>query len=394
MSRAWTFQEGLFSRRRIIFTDSEVYFECHEFNWQESWASAPSQYLRTHGQLHNKSWRTENIFYPGLTRRAPDIIYCIEEYSRRSISYSTDIINAICGVFAWYQVNTRFDHHWGVPLLERFPRISVGNISDQSLQFSFGLCWTLTLASGFGNSRPVRRPCTPSWSWAGWAHEIVFWPHLDSADNRLSRYSNACMTRYKMMDIQIECLDGAVVNWKEYKRMASTGQPPRLSCFLHISSWTIPVIVRQTPPGVSDIHGTYPMYTVIAEICSTDWPPQKRNQQAFFTMPIDSLEPPPEKCILVQLIETVVPPGTDEDEVPYPTVLLVGERRGNLERLGIYSGKVHIYENKIQSSSLSTRNMSSRDYGDLHPLYELCDSTNTFYAYRNMRKVWETIRLG
>ncbi|KAK0623882.1 heterokaryon incompatibility protein-domain-containing protein, partial [Immersiella caudata] len=28
-SRGWTYQEGLFSRRRLIFTESQVYFECN-----------------------------------------------------------------------------------------------------------------------------------------------------------------------------------------------------------------------------------------------------------------------------------------------------------------------------------------------------------------------------
>ncbi|QGI71448.1 hypothetical protein CEK26_003788 [Fusarium fujikuroi] len=35
-TRAWTYQEGLFSRRRIFFTETEVYFECNDMCTQES----------------------------------------------------------------------------------------------------------------------------------------------------------------------------------------------------------------------------------------------------------------------------------------------------------------------------------------------------------------------
>nr|RBQ84796.1 hypothetical protein FVER53263_20503 [Fusarium verticillioides] len=35
-TRAWTYQEGLFSRRRIFFTETEVYFECNDMCTQET----------------------------------------------------------------------------------------------------------------------------------------------------------------------------------------------------------------------------------------------------------------------------------------------------------------------------------------------------------------------
>ncbi len=47
-SRAWTYQEGLLSRRRLLFTESQVYFQCMEMHCWEG-ISAPPAVLKQMG---------------------------------------------------------------------------------------------------------------------------------------------------------------------------------------------------------------------------------------------------------------------------------------------------------------------------------------------------------
>jgi len=86
-SRAWTYQEGLLSRRRLVFTESQVYFQC----------------LKTH------CWEGLHVFPPlgpnvtfcrvfpadGIGRDAFEIVYRLHEYAPRKLPYDTDILNAV-----------------------------------------------------------------------------------------------------------------------------------------------------------------------------------------------------------------------------------------------------------------------------------------------------------
>src|SRR5205814_2379316 len=46
MTRAWTYQEAIFSPRRLFFTDQQVYFECDSMCCWESLDTCPSSLQR------------------------------------------------------------------------------------------------------------------------------------------------------------------------------------------------------------------------------------------------------------------------------------------------------------------------------------------------------------
>lgn len=123
-TRGWTYQEGLLSRRRLIFTDD--------------WAI-----VHYRGEDH--------------VRESRGIFAHINEYSRRSLTYPSDLLKAFLGVFRAYErLQPPAMHVWGVPFLLG----SDGNIR----QPGYGLLW-----------RCDRHECSlqriqelPSWTWAGW----------------------------------------------------------------------------------------------------------------------------------------------------------------------------------------------------------------------------------
>jgi len=103
----------------------------------------------------------------------------IREYTKKSLTYSSDSLKAILGIFHHLSFSSPPVHHyWGIPMV-RYE----GN-EDSTANFIFGLCWQL---HGHNRSR-LRRQAFPSWSWCGWenAPQGVIWgdhshasiPHL------------------------------------------------------------------------------------------------------------------------------------------------------------------------------------------------------------------------
>jgi hypothetical protein len=151
-SRGWTLQEGCLSRRRLIFTDEETVFSCHEMCCQESLNSDDREDSNETYDGYSGTTLAKTI--PGIWEREPEnmcptpgglIQSLLSSYSSRLLRYDTDIINAIQGVYGVLNVR----HCWGIPF-EKLP--------DRK-------AWTMSLnwVRAYGGSR---RTEFPSWSWA------------------------------------------------------------------------------------------------------------------------------------------------------------------------------------------------------------------------------------
>lgn len=132
-TRGWTYQEGLLSRRRLIFTD-----DCAILHY------------RTHDQF----------------KRSNGIFFHINEYSKRTLTYPSDLLNAFLGVLRAYErLRPPSMHLWGVPFLLG----SDGNIR----QPGYGLLWR-----AYRGHSLCRIHGLPSWTWAGWNG----WSSRDAAE--------------------------------------------------------------------------------------------------------------------------------------------------------------------------------------------------------------------
>lgn len=175
-TRAWTYQEGILSQRRLVFTNEQVYFECNGMYCCES-MDLPLQ------DLHTKSHQSfKRIFCQGdgigcfplaRGRTALEVIDRIEEYSERSLKLTepSDILKGILGILnAFSGGKLRLLHHGGIPVLPPSHQLesTLRDIWTPSMGFCSGLCWTLKTHS-------IRKPEFPSWSWTGWASPVVSW---------------------------------------------------------------------------------------------------------------------------------------------------------------------------------------------------------------------------
>jgi len=173
--RAWTYQEALLSRRRLVFTEYQVYFECREMHCSETIdASLESLCNRTGSST---VWDKIRVFpQNGVGQYGSDIWQRISEYSARSpnLTREEDILNGILGIFRSFErLQSPVFHYFGVPVVQdipnegRFPNQKPNPVILKTTHlenFINGLCWTLEEPG----KRRNKDETFPSWSWIGW----------------------------------------------------------------------------------------------------------------------------------------------------------------------------------------------------------------------------------
>lgn len=248
MSRAWTYQEGLLSTRRLVFTDEQVYFECQGGYSAEMLDIPLDSFRKMHAPdkpYLQKRYRTAGRMglFPlnGCGIDPWDIYSRIGEYSERSLSHESDILNGILGIFrAFERMSNSMWHVYGVPFAKGTdaPNGSGTRINSKRAlpNFAESLRWDLEAPS-------KRRRGFPSWSWTGWYGRIT-WPgeytdvDLVRTPRRMERPRDPKVNE-GALDISFERAGGAQISWgdmqAEYEWLLMHKD---LSVFLHVDADT------------------------------------------------------------------------------------------------------------------------------------------------------------
>ncbi|PWY88863.1 hypothetical protein BO94DRAFT_574865 [Aspergillus sclerotioniger CBS 115572] len=153
-SRGWTFQEVLLSPRRLFISDRQAYFTCMEGNG-----------AHCEDRNHTLDYLSFKQVY-GLTDRLGLYGGLVESYTRRTLTYDSDILDAFSGISSILMRDNPM-HGWE-ELYSGLPR----------REFLYSLLWSPI-------ETPVRRPprradlieeSFPSWSWIGWKGLISYQP--------------------------------------------------------------------------------------------------------------------------------------------------------------------------------------------------------------------------
>ncbi len=149
-TRGWTFQETLLSRRRLVFTEEQMYFECLGMYCCESLKFPLECMHRKDKQGFKKIFCEEGkvgAFPKGIGKTNLEIVHRIEEYTKRTLSYSNDILNGMLGIFnAFEESDMEVKHHLGIPILPpRTKAVSSGDIqTSPGMDTGNGiLCWPM-----------------------------------------------------------------------------------------------------------------------------------------------------------------------------------------------------------------------------------------------------------
>lgn len=161
-SRAWTYQEGYLSTRRLIFTASQVVFLCNGMYTVESL----QQLLGTTCCID------ETARFMTMIPASPiwkcqfsrlDILQQTEEYSKRDLTRHSDSLNAFLGILSYYGNNSA---RLKSPVLQ-LPWGLIVTKDTGSDAFNLSFFW-------FHEAPATRRADFPSWSWPGWGGAIKF----------------------------------------------------------------------------------------------------------------------------------------------------------------------------------------------------------------------------
>lgn len=147
-SRGWTYQEHLFSRRRLIFDGDSVRWECAAAIWREH-VELPS-HLKPH---YNQVIDCQSLFrpsIPGLT----GLQSILQVYNKRNFTYPEDALNGFAGIS--FAISPALAGRFVSGLPTAF--------------FDIALLWQPHDKIFRRVARdPKRKHCLPSWSWAGWS---------------------------------------------------------------------------------------------------------------------------------------------------------------------------------------------------------------------------------
>ena len=180
-TRGWTFQEAILSKRRLVFTDRQVLFDCNRMHSAEVIAQplqgAHVNNFPTDSQLAGTSLEylppRETPSGPFVHKNPGDpttIMSFVAEFNQRSLTYPEDRLNAMQGIFQSFSKSKwPLWHVMGVPIWNfRGPKTDPDTWHPPYTPrhaFVVGLSWK-HIKSGQRNAH------FPSWTWAGWAGKL------------------------------------------------------------------------------------------------------------------------------------------------------------------------------------------------------------------------------
>ncbi|RFN45535.1 transcription factor [Fusarium flagelliforme] len=166
--RMWTSQEFHFSKRRLIFKDGQVKWECNCSAWSEDHIYRPEKESPFDVVYGRYVGRGKHLKVPSLSRLSQLICWSFNE---KTLRYEEDVYNAFAGY------NTYLSGIFPYGLVYGHPQMF----------FEQSLCWSS--ANGVRRRKvserytgdPIRNGL-PSWSWMGWKGTINFPVDLESEE--------------------------------------------------------------------------------------------------------------------------------------------------------------------------------------------------------------------
>jgi hypothetical protein len=150
-SRGWTYQEHLFSRRRLVFDGDSARWECAATIWREH-VELPSNFE----PYHNNVIHCQSLFNPSI----PDLVglqVILQVYNKRNFTYPEDALNAFAGIS--YSISSALAGGFVSGLPTAFFDIALLWQPDDKIFRRVA-------------KEPKNAHCLPSWSWAGWSGDV------------------------------------------------------------------------------------------------------------------------------------------------------------------------------------------------------------------------------
>jgi hypothetical protein len=238
-TRGWTFQEAILGRRRLVFTDDQVYFQCQRMNCFES-LHHPLQDIHLKDKSKTYGWlragilgRDRGRIFGSFDRRSQSLnginsqyLSHVESYTARNLRFDEDSLNAFRGIIR----QSPLPNIWGLAY--------TSNFIQGSQIFAHSLMWMHTDDS----KRQRRRILFPSWTWLGWEGRVVY----DLAT------SSALWSDSSLKDVRFKTSDGDSIRFIDLVN-SGTRIDERQYLILQVTATVIPhsLIVYQPTKNLS-----------------------------------------------------------------------------------------------------------------------------------------------
>ncbi|KAJ3477243.1 hypothetical protein NLG97_g8889 [Lecanicillium saksenae] len=219
-NNAWTLQEGLLARRRLVLTPSQAYFQCGALHCHES-ISIPLRLA--------PSFALGRIF-PLDGVDSADIRNLIGTYMTRELSRSQDRLDAFRGLSRAYATKSkgRVDTFMGLPLFDpdSFTNVKVVSQTDR-LAIAMSWMWSGRAVSSSQEADSDIDPCYldktahfPSWTWLSWRiredHSVSQSGHSfcipQTSEQSLAVADGLCAP--PRTEVSVGFADGLLVSWE------------------------------------------------------------------------------------------------------------------------------------------------------------------------------------
>ncbi|GIJ87080.1 siderophore [Aspergillus pseudoviridinutans] len=170
-TRGWTYQECLLSRRCLIFTPEQAYWQClraslcEDAIWEQPiWKQQPNIYRHCLGRDGTDEITMGSLLGNASTHWSKLYSLALERFRQRQVSSESDWMDAFTGILRVLEHSKGQEFFWGMPK-SRF-EISLAWVGNEALRRNTAC---QVIAAG---TQTVSCPF-PSWSWTGWFGSIV-----------------------------------------------------------------------------------------------------------------------------------------------------------------------------------------------------------------------------
>ncbi|KUJ06920.1 HET-domain-containing protein, partial [Mollisia scopiformis] len=150
--RGWTFQEFYLSKRRLIFADRSIHWQCWHATWHEDLIDDSS---------HDVYRESDFLQFRNILDGQPDfdrLGRLLTEYNDLEFTYPEDALPGITGLLNILSRSFEGGFLYGLP----------ETCFDSALMWCRMMPSDLDRRTNSGKSRPLPGSHLPSWSWVGW----------------------------------------------------------------------------------------------------------------------------------------------------------------------------------------------------------------------------------
>ncbi|CAO2653733.1 Nn.00g031440.m01.CDS01 [Neocucurbitaria sp. VM-36] len=226
--RGWTFQESILSNRRLVFTNSQVYFQCLNMHCCESlMTSFKSRSVVSEDNLDTAlQVFPRPVHYGQQATASVRLVFAARlcAYLTRTLSTESDSLNAFMGIlrYFWF-LESPIYHFWGLPF-GPYAQKDAPPMYD----FLVSLLWRPANAPNLPSL--VKKAEFPSWTWAAWKGIADIWPDPDTWRDSTDRDFD--------VSVAIEDISGVRLTVEAYvQRMTSTWDLYQFQPYLHLTGW-------------------------------------------------------------------------------------------------------------------------------------------------------------